>query len=162
MADRPAGLLLVAAIAVALSGCVDRDGQPTERTTSVSPPPVRTDREPIASRFPNLGDFVEVHWQASTAGTDDPGVPGPTDTRIEAVVVLRPDTLAAALKRYEWSPAPAGWAELLSTGLRPFLPDGGTWHANDQYAEDVRTTHYNGLVYLDTSTGTVILRVIDS
>lgn len=162
MADRRAGLLLAAATALTLSGCVDRDEQPTERPASLSPPPVRTDREPIAKRFPQLGDFVEAHWQASTAGTADPRVPGPTDTRIEAVVILRPETLATAVEQYDWSPAPAGWDEPLSAELRPFLPDGGTWHVNEQYAADVRTSKYNGVVYLDTTTGTVVLRVIDS
>lgn len=162
VADRRAGLCLAVAVALALVGCVDGDEQPTERTTSVSPPPVRTDREPITKRFPQLGDLVEVHWQASTAGAADPRIPGPTDTRIEAVVVLRPPTLVATVERYEWSPAPAGWEEVLSAELRPFLPEDGTWHVNGQYAEDVRTSRYSGVVYLDTATCTVFLRVIDS
>ncbi|SCL14380.1 Integrase core domain-containing protein [Micromonospora nigra] len=82
---------------------------PTGRTTSVSPAPVRTDREPIAKRFPHLGDFAEAHWQAAPAGIDTGGVSGPTDMRIEALVVLRPDTLANAITGYEWQPAPPGW-----------------------------------------------------
>ncbi|MEV1288743.1 hypothetical protein [Micromonospora sp. NPDC049679] len=128
----------------------------------MSPAPVRTDRDPIAKRFPRLGDFVEVHWQASTAGADTRGVPGPTDTRIEALVVLRPDTLATAVKGYEWKPAPPDWDAPLSAELRPFLPPDGTWQISEQYAKDVRTAQYNGNVYLDTTSGTVFLRLIDS
>ena len=78
------------------------------------------------------------------------------------IYAVYPDALVAAAKRYDWSPAPAGWEETLSAELRAFLPDSGTWHVNEQYAEDVRTAKYNGAVYLDTTTGTVVLRVIDS
>ena len=164
MVDRRGGLLAVM-IVLAMAGCVNDtpdDGRPTGGTASVSPASVRTDREPLAERFPRLGDFVEVHWQASIAGTDDPRVPGPTDNRIEALVVLRPDALVAAVKQYDWSPAPAGWDEPLSAELRPFLPGDGTWQVSEHYAEDVSTTHYNGAVYLGTTSGTVYLRLIDS
>ncbi|WP_341715806.1 hypothetical protein QQG74_17315 [Micromonospora sp. FIMYZ51] len=164
MADRRAGLLAVAVV-LALAGCTNDtsdNGQPTGGTAHVSPAPVRTDREPIAKRFPHLGDFAEVHWQASTAGTDNSRVPGPTDTRIEAIVALRPDALVAAVKQYDWSPAPAGWDEPLSAELRPFLPTDGTWQVSEQYTDDVRTASYSGLVYLDTTSGTVYLRLIDS
>jgi hypothetical protein len=57
----------------------------------MSTSPVRTEREPLAKRFPQLGDFAEVHWQGAAAGTDTGGVPGPTDVHIQALVVLRPD-----------------------------------------------------------------------
>ncbi|MEW2384322.1 hypothetical protein AB0873_19835 [Micromonospora sp. NPDC047707] len=164
MAELRAGLL-VSAIVLALAGCTGgapSDDQSTGRNASVSPAPVRTDREPIAKRFPRLGNFVEAHWQASTAGIDNSRVPGPTDTRIDALVVLRPDTVAATIKAYEWQPAPHNWDALLSAELRPFLPADGTWQVSEQYAEDVRTVEYNGTVYLDTTSGTVYLRLIDS
>ncbi|MGW3611092.1 hypothetical protein ACWD6N_14540 [Micromonospora sp. NPDC005163] len=156
--------LLPTVLVLALTACSDSvsDDAPTEGTVSVSPAPVRTDRNPIATRFPRLGDFAEVHWQAATDGADTLGVPGPTDTRIEAVVVLRPDTLATTIKGYEWQPAPPNWDAPLSAELRPFLPTDGTWQVSEQYAEDVRTSQYNGTVYLDARSGTVFLRVIDS
>lgn len=159
-----AGLVATTLVA-ALAGCSDdaRDDEPRDRTASVSPTPVRTDREPIAKRFPRLGDFVEAHWQAATAGGGSRvTVPGPTDTQIEALVVLRPDTIAAVLKGYEWQPVPPGWEASLGTELRPFLPTGGTWQVSEKYAEDVQSAQYNGTVYLDAGSGTVFLRVIDS
>ncbi|MET8318496.1 hypothetical protein [Micromonospora sp. NPDC005189] len=56
--------------------------------------------------------------------------------------MLRPDTLATIIKGHAWQPAPPHWDAPLS-------------------AEDVRTSQYNGTVYLDAGSGTVILRVID-
>jgi hypothetical protein len=130
------------------------------RTTSMSTPAVRTDREPIAKRFPQLGDFIEVHWQGSAAGADPGGVPGPTDVHIQALAVLRPNVLASAASRYDWKPAPAGWDAPLSPELRRFAPAAGAWHVSEQFAQDVRTTRYSGAVYLDTTGGTVYLDVI--
>ncbi|WFE53619.1 hypothetical protein [Micromonospora sp. WMMD1155] len=164
MVDLRAGLLATALV-VTLAGCSDSTGndEPTGRATSVSPAPVRTDRDPIVKRFPRLGDFVEAHWQAASAGGGSrSSVPGPTDTRIEALVVLRPDTLATTLKEYEWQPAPPDWDAPLSAELRPFLPNGGTWQVSEQFTKDVRTAQYNGTAYLDAGSGTVFLRVIDS
>ncbi|MET8354530.1 hypothetical protein [Micromonospora sp. NPDC005206] len=60
------------------------------------------------------------------------------------------------LARIDYRDAP------LSAELRPFLPTDGTWQVSEQYAEDVRTSQYNGTVYLDARSGTVFLRVIDS
>ncbi|MEU4643976.1 hypothetical protein [Micromonospora sp. NPDC023814] len=128
----------------------------------MSPATVRTDREPIAKRFPRLGDFSRATGRVSTAGIDNNRVPGPTDTRIEALVVLPPDTPATTIKAYEWQPAPPNRDALLSAELRPFLPYAGDWRISERYTEDVRTTHYNGTVSLDATSGTVYLRVIDS
>ncbi|MET8280302.1 hypothetical protein [Micromonospora sp. NPDC005174] len=164
MVDLRAGLVATMLV-VTIAGCSDngRTDEPPDRTVSASPTPVQTDRDPIAKRFPRLGDFVEAHWQAATAGGESRvSVPGPTDTQIEALVVLRPDTIATILKGYEWQPAPPGWEVSLSAELRPFLPTGGTWQVSEKYAEDVRTAQYNGTVYLDAGSGTVFLRVIDS
>lgn len=126
----------------------------------MSTPAVRTDREPIAKRFPQLGDFVEVHWQGSAAGVDTGGVPGPTDVHIQALVVLRPETLSAAVARYQWKPAPSGWDNAVSPQLLPYRPSGGTWQGSDDFAHDVRTNRYGGAVYLDAVSGTVFLDVI--
>lgn len=162
MADLRAAVAVATAL-LALAGCTPggpTDPRPTERTTTMSTPAVRTDREPIAKRFPHLGDFAEVHWQGAAAGADTGGVPGPTDVHIQALVVLRPDTLTSATSRFAWTPAPAGWDASLSVGLRPYAPPGAAWKVSEQFAKDVRTTRYGGPVYLDTTSGTVYLNVI--
>lgn len=162
MADLRAAFAVATAL-LTLAGCAPgtpTDPRSTGRTTTMSTPAVRTDREPIAKRFPHLGEFTEVHWQGAAAGTDTGGVPGPTDVHIQALVVLRPDTLTSATSRYAWTPAPAGWEASLSVDLRPYAPPGAAWKTSEQFAEDVRTTRYGGPVYLDTASGTIYLDVI--
>jgi hypothetical protein len=112
--------------------------------------------------FPHIGheSDTELHWVGAAAGGDTGGVPGPTDVHIQALAVLPSDALASGASRYEWKPAPSGWDTKVSPGLRPFLPAGGTWQVSEPFAADLRTTRYNGSVYLESSSGTVFLDVI--
>jgi hypothetical protein len=75
---------------------------------------VRTDRAPIASRFPRLGEFRAVHWVSGRLGDDR--VPGPSTYFIEAVVELTPadaSALAAGAPAEAPQPPPV---------LAPFVP----------------------------------------
>lgn len=159
---RLAPALLVAGLA--LTSCTPalvRDRNPRGSATP-SAPAVRTDRHLIAKRFTALGDFTRVHWQGSVMGDADPRVPGPTDVHVQALVVLRPDTLAATTSRYDWTPAPTQWTTKRPTAqLRPFLPAHGDWQASEQYTKDVcDPAGYAGDVYLDAAHGVVFLDAV--
>jgi hypothetical protein len=160
-----AGILAGILAALVSVGCNDDpEPGPSDRPDSsasvVSPAPLRTDREPIARRFPRLGDFAEVHWQGAVAGpTGGSRVPGPSDVLIQAVVLLRPADLAAAASGYDWTPAPVDWDAKVSERLRPFLPASADWRHSRQYEADVRTDGFSGTVYLDLAGGTVYLHV---
>lgn len=157
---RVAGALVMI---LGLAGCTDSpaadptNGRLTDGSTMTAAPAVRTDREPIAKRFPKLGNFVEAHWQGSLAGPAD--VPGPSDVLIQGLVVLRPEDLAAAKTGYDWEAAPQGWDAKMNDELRPLAPTSGDWRYSRQFELDVRTTSYSGTVYLDMTSGTVFLNV---
>jgi hypothetical protein len=161
MADVRAAALL-AAVLLAITGCTQRPSgeHPREGTPTMSAPAVRTDPEPLTKRFPRLGDLREVHWQGSAAGADTGGVPGPTDVHIQALAVLRPETLASLTSRYDWMPAPSGWDTAVSAELRRFAPAKGAWKVSERFAADVRTTRYSGPVHLETTSGTVFLDLV--
>jgi hypothetical protein len=157
------GAVVAAVVLLTFTACTRTSPagrRPAEGATSVGTPVVRTDREPVVKRFPRLGDLVSVHWQGSAAGSDTGGAPGPTDVHIQAFASLGPDGVAAAVGRYEWSPAPAAWDATLSAELRRYAPTAGTWQHNEQFAKEVRTSRYSGAVYLDPTGGTVFLDVI--
>jgi hypothetical protein len=124
---------------------------------------VRTDREPIAKRFPGLGDFAEVHWQGKVLGEGGSNqrvdVPGPTDVSIKAVVKLRAEDFAKAKKAYEWAPPPSGWQSGIGDGLRQYAPGTTNWGRSDDYDRQVCTNAYGGTVYLELDTGIVYLNV---
>jgi hypothetical protein len=88
----------------ALAGC--QEPEESVRPTGaekIAAAEVRTDREPIEKRFPQLGAFTGVHWLGGTLGDDR--VPGPSTYFIEAAVELRPEDAAALRQHYAFAPA---------------------------------------------------------
>jgi hypothetical protein len=153
--DKLRTAVVVTAALLILTGCT-RSSRPDPGPTG-STPPVRTDRDPIAQRFPQLGDFTQVHWQGGTAGTDSGRVPGPTDVRIQALVVVRPETVAVATTQYTWATAPSSWDSELSAPLRAYAPHNATWKVSDHFTKAVLPSGYGGTVFLDAASGTVYL-----
>ena len=160
---RALATVLTALLTVAiLAGCTPPTAEPPLTPGAGTPAAVRTDREPLLKRFPALANFAQAHWRGDAAGSHPGGLPGPTDVRIQAVVVLRPETLTVTKQLYSWQPAPPGWDAILKPELRPFTPANGDWQHNQHYEDNVCTARYAGTVYLETITGTVFLDVIST
>jgi hypothetical protein len=155
----------ILAVVLAVTGCADDTGvrnpdEPTSSGGAVSRGPVRTDRDPVAERFPRLGDFNEVHWLGWRIGSDSGrGVPGPSDVMIQAFVELRAEEFESTRDGYEWQQPPDGWTENIAEELHPYVPETGDWGYNERYASEVRTAQYGGGVYLNLATGTVYLNL---
>ncbi|MCS5715706.1 hypothetical protein NVV95_14240 [Herbiconiux sp. CPCC 205716] len=81
---------------------------------------LRTDLEPLTSRFPLLADAESVTWMSGTLGDDS--VPGPSTYWIDAVVTL-PAADAEKLAA-DTQPAPATADPVVESGLEAALPDG--------------------------------------
>lgn len=149
-------------LALALTSCTPfaSGAAPRERTTTMSAPAVRTDLNPITTRFPALGEIAQVRWLGSLAGNTGGDLPGPSDVRIQALVTLTATSREAILSRYHWQPAPADWTSKVSDDLRPFLPADATWHQSEEFTADICQHRYSGSVVVDTTSGTVYLDVI--
>lgn len=80
---------------------------------------IRTDTQPLTSRFPAIGAPVSATWV--TWNNADPRVPGPTTYWIDAVITLQPQT-ARALADLE----PAAQAPLpeIADEIRAAVSDG--------------------------------------
>lgn len=81
---------------------------------------MRTDTDPLISRFPALGQPTSVRWQSGTLGDDR--VPGPSTYWIDAVVTLDPGT--ADSLRAEYAPAAGGPAPDLVAEVAAAAPSG--------------------------------------
>ena len=73
-----------------LAGCHAPVAEEERPATGIENAALRTDREPIEKRYPQLGAFTSVHRLGGTLGGDR--VPGPSTYFIEAAVELRPRT----------------------------------------------------------------------
>jgi hypothetical protein len=122
-----------------LTGCGDdRDAPRGAPAASSSVEAVRQDAGPVRARFPELGDFQDVRWQASVLGGTDSRVPGPTDVRMSGVVRLTPEKADYLRTAYRWEDAPAA-PEVLG-GVARRLPSGASWRISDEFGESLRNS----------------------
>lgn len=111
------------ALALAVVGCQSADTTGSDMTSAIETAEVRTDRQPIADRFPQLGSFVDTHWVGGRLGDD--WVPGPSTYFIEAVVTLSPDDVTRLASEYPLTPGPA--APQPPASLGPFVGGSSPW-----------------------------------
>lgn len=117
---------------------------------------IRTDHEPIARRFPGLGDFDSVRWLAGTQGSaGGREIPGPTDYWIEATVRMDAEEFTRLADRYTWSPVgpPAPRPPLQGS-----LPAPETWVDDATFTADLLSpSGMHGEVLVHPATRTVHL-----
>ena len=129
---------------------------------------MRTDRAPLAQRFPALGKFAQVRWQGVGARRQqrtgrrarshrhrDPG-PDRADPARRAGPEGRL-LLDRVLDRDATDPT-----DDLDAELRAFVPPSATWQRSDQFTTDVAGVGHQGKVLLDASSATVLLDISTS
>jgi hypothetical protein len=88
---------------------------------------VRATRWDPPAQLADLGEYVEIHWQARALGDPCSRAPGPTDWSYQGVVKLRPEDARALAARPGWQPAtPEIWP-----ALAEFAPPGASWQRAD-------------------------------
>jgi len=106
-------MIVAAAMAIissTLAGCGPSDIPISTRTETEMPVYAeksgsgerRSDVEPLARRFPLIGEPVAAVWYAGTMGSED--VPGPSTYWIDAVVTVDADTAAQIEASYGLQP----------------------------------------------------------
>ncbi|MBD5785048.1 hypothetical protein IF650_02535 [Cellulosimicrobium terreum] len=113
---------------------------------------VRTDLEPLTTRFSALGTPVGATWLSGTVGDED--VPGPTTYWIDAVVELDPavaEQLVAQTAPQETTDVPDVVADLESS-----LPDGPFLTGPDLDAAFAESG-FTATAYLDADDATLVL-----
>ncbi len=81
---RVVGTVVIMSLGLFVAAC--SDGAPATVAEKNGSGELRTDLEPLTSRFPNLTSTEAAHWMSGTFG--DGSVPGPSTYWIDAVVTL--------------------------------------------------------------------------
>lgn len=124
---------------------------------------IRTDRwQSLAEDLPEIGDYVEIHWQARAAGDTCSRASGPTDRRYQGLVRLQPQDARALADGYDWQPVAATaspgtyqWdtPAQMWPALTAFSPAEPHWLHSGAYAK----AHFQhgrwGDLYLDPAAG---------
>jgi hypothetical protein len=113
---------------------------------------LRTDTEPLTTRFSVLGAPRQVTWMSGTYG--NPRNPGPSTYWIDAVVTLDAATAGELVSTY--SPAPTSDVPDVVNGMREHLPPGPfeTSAALDDAFDEGR---WSASAYLDPQAATLVL-----
>ncbi|ROO87388.1 hypothetical protein EDD29_4993 [Actinocorallia herbida] len=143
----------VAVLLMLTAACGVGGSAPRAVAKSQSPSPVLTDTAAVTESFPGLGAISAARWTEDALGVDTRGsVPGPTDFRFEAVVVLTDENARNLRERYTWTlkaaPAPG---PRLATGLDP-AQTSRRWSTNSEFSGEVLGGSAD--VYIDFPTRT--------
>src|SRR5215213_10137256 len=108
-------LLLTVAVLASLTACTADSGERNNcaEQKAADEAKVRTSRWDPPAQLAELGEYLEIHWQARALGDPCSRVPGPTDWTYQGVVKLRPDDVRTLAARPGWQPAtPEVWPAL--------------------------------------------------
>jgi hypothetical protein len=99
---------------------------------------VRTMPWQDADELPDLGAYLEIHWQAHALGNPCSRMPGPTDWIYQGIIRLRPEDASTLAVRYAWQPvtataSPASPGPLVWPALAPFVTADVHWSRSDAY-----------------------------
>jgi hypothetical protein len=147
-------LVLVSLTAVMGYQLVTKEMEPMASTEAVKSGTgdLRTDLDPLLTRFPVLAGMTGARWMSGTYGRGE--VPGPSTYWIDAVVTLpagRVEQLVAA-----HSPTAQGKIPEVSEGLRAQLP-AGPFLTGDVLNRVFTHERWSASVYLDPTTNQVVL-----
>lgn len=120
---------------------------------------MRHDRKPIADRFPCLGDFQAVTWQAKALGTGAPRVPGPTDLRLAGVVRLAPGDAKRLRNAFPWRVG-GGKPSVLS-GVAPQVPSAAAWRVSESFTRSVTGGRYRADFFADFSRNLLVFDTVN-
>jgi hypothetical protein len=147
------GMLALGAVTV-LAAC-------TSTAKSADGAKVRTDPEPLESRFAAFGPLSGAHWLGTALGTDSRiSAPGPTDVRVVGTAQLRAGAVAAITGTPQWSFQPETPSQLPQE-LAEFMPKGARWLRSDSFDREMTGGTYPGRFYLDPGTDTVYFDTIN-
>lgn len=158
MSTRPAAAALAAVLTLtATAGCTaepaptdDRPRSAVSSTTKTGTGDVRTDFEPLTTRFGALGRPVSATWMSGTLGGSSPG---PATYWIDAVAAVTPET-AATLRAA--SPEPTTETPDVENGVRSALPSGRLLRSSSLDALFARGS-FRVKAYLAADSDTVVL-----
>jgi hypothetical protein len=146
-------LLATVALLAALSACTEPAQAPKAACAdqkAADEAAVRTTRWDPPAQLAELGEYVEIHWQARALGDPCSRAPGPTDWSYQGVVKLRPEDARVLAAKPGWQPAaPEIWP-----ALAEFSPPGAAWQKADGGQRPI--------LYLDATNATALFTITTS
>jgi hypothetical protein len=128
----------------------DQPGSPVSQKSGSGE--LRTDAEPLTTRFAILDAPLQVRWMSGTYG--HPRNPGPSTYWIDAVIAL--DAAAAQELMSTYSPAPTSDIPNVVDGMHEHLPP-GPFHVSSTLDDAFSQGPWRASAYLDPQAATLVL-----
>jgi hypothetical protein len=146
-------MLAGAAMVVVVLGHGDRSARSCVEQRRIDEAKVRTAAWHPADDLPDLGMYLEIHWQAHAMGDPCSRMPGPTDWTYQGVIRLRPEDAGTLAARFAWEPitamaSPAPPEPSIWPALAPVLAADVHWSRSHAYDTAPPQTRWRE-VYLD-------------
>lgn len=147
-------LIFISAVAIMLYSILDK-GNGNMNTNKDE---IRTDKEPISSRFPNLGEFNNCYWKADIIDENNRvSVPGPSSYWMKGFIVLNSKEVNSLKNVFKWSAVKSNWKPSLYTNilnLKTFK-----WSYSEDFNNYIMSASYVGKFYMDLENGIVFFDV---
>lgn len=108
---------------------------------------IRTEKEQIASRFPNLGEFQSCYWEGDSYNSENDRIPGPSSYWIKCFVKVDDALINDYIKKYDMKETAT------SIHLEFTPPDFNSteisWLYSDSFNAYLKPQTFSGKFYID-------------
>jgi hypothetical protein len=121
---------------------------------------IKTDKESITSRFPNIGEIQNCYWQGYLIGNNNDRVPGPSSYCMNGFVKVNDEVLTSYVETYNMK-------ETLISKEPDFTPPDfnknlSKWFFSDEFNKYMKPLKFSGEFYIDLQNKYIYFSVVDN
>ncbi|ABN54426.1 MAG TPA: hypothetical protein DEF39_13945 [Hungateiclostridium thermocellum] len=145
-------VIILAGAAIFAVGSLSKDNKQQEV--------IRTDKEPIINRFPNIGDFEKCYWKSGVMGVGSRWVPGPSDYWMNGFIEIDAGKAEYLIEKYNMKP--------LNEDLQlAFIPENynstiSKWFYSEEFNDFIKPPGVLGNFYVDGVNNMIYFEVVIS
>ena len=121
---------------------------------------IRSDKDPITNRFPNIGDFEKCYWKGGIMGSGSRWVPGPSDYWMKGFIEIDADKVKYFIEKYDMK-------ELDENLQLSFVPENynntiSKWFYSKEFNDFIKPSSILGNFYIDSVNNMIYFEVVIS
>lgn len=121
---------------------------------------IRTDKEAIINRFPNIGDFEKCYWKSGVMGSGGRWIPGPSDYWMKGFIEIDAVKVKYYIEKYDM--------KVLDENLQiSFIPENydntiSKWFYSKEFNDFKKPPSILGNFYIDSANNMIYFEVVIS
>jgi hypothetical protein len=121
---------------------------------------IKTDKEAIINRFPNIGDIKKCYWKSGLMGSGGRWVPGPSDYWVKGFIEIDADKVKYFIEKYDM--------KVLNEKIQlAFVPENydntiSKWFHSKEFNDFIKEPRFLGNFYIDSVNNMIYFEVVIS